>query len=106
MKSKNVKSKRTVKRRASPTACSAAPIDFDPGTVVINKWTGNVYTVIANYGDRAVAVRECSIMNADEWEVVRVPVKPNPEGLRTRHLVEGTQHPLVGRPDDLTKNGQ
>lgn len=30
----------------------------------------------------------------------------NPEGLRTRHLVEGTQHPLVGRPDDLTKNGQ
>ena len=30
----------------------------------------------------------------------------NPEGLRTRHLVEGTQHPLVGRPDDLIKNGQ
>lgn len=24
---------------------------------------------------------------------------PNPEGLRTRHLVEGTQHPLVGRSE-------
>ena len=23
----------------------------------------------------------------------------NPEGLRTRHLVEGTQHPLVGRSE-------
>jgi hypothetical protein len=38
----------------------------------------------------------------------RVPArwKLNPEGLLTRHLVEGTQHPLVGHPDDLTKNGQ
>ena len=31
----------------------------------------------------------------------------NPKGLRTRHFVEGTQHPLVGRPNDLseTKTG-
>lgn len=27
----------------------------------------------------------------------------NPEGLRTRHIVEGTQHPLVGRPNDLSE---
>lgn len=28
---------------------------------------------------------------------------PNPEGLRTRHLVEGTQHPLVVAPNPSEK---
>lgn len=75
---KKQKAKAATKRGVvSAIGCSARLIQFEPGTVVINKWTGNVFTVIANYGDRAVAVRECSIMNADEWEVVRVPVKPN-----------------------------
>jgi len=31
---------------------------------------------------------------------------PNSRADRTGHLVDGTQHGLVGRPDDLTKNGQ
>lgn len=30
----------------------------------------------------------------------------NPSCLGTGHLVAGTQHNIVGRPDDLTKNGQ
>ena len=64
--------------RSGPTGCSALNnIPFEAGTIVMNKESGNVYTVVANYGDRAVAVRECSIMNPAEWEVVRVPVKPN-----------------------------
>ena len=29
--------------------------------------------------------------------------KPNPDGLRTRHFVEGTQHHLVGRPNSERK---
>lgn len=90
MPSKNTKSKRPVVRRTSPPSCSAALIYFEPGTVVMNKWTGNVYTVIANYGDRSVAVKECSIMNADEWEVVRVPVKPNPAADRRATAQEKT----------------
>lgn len=49
------------------------PIPFQAGTVVRNRGSGNVYTVIANYGDRAVAVRECSIMNPSEWDVVSTP---------------------------------
>jgi hypothetical protein len=49
------------------------PIPFQAGTVVRNRGSGNVYTVIANYGDSSVAVRECRIMNPSEWDIVSTP---------------------------------
>jgi hypothetical protein len=47
--------------------------DMQPGTVVRNRLSGNVNVVIGNYGSFVVSVRECVIMNAGEWEIV----KPN-----------------------------
>ena len=38
--------------------------------------------------------------DCEEWVDYAMQDTPNPEGLRTRHLVEGTQHPLVVAPDD------
>lgn len=40
------------------------------GTIVRNKASGLAWVVLANYGDRAVAVRETSIMNPSEWHIV------------------------------------
>lgn len=36
---------------------------------------------------------------ADIVGVARIEITQNPEGLRTRHLVAGTQHPLVVAPN-------
>lgn len=45
-----------------------------------------------------------------EWgtvmDMVRDFLKPNPTENRTGHLVDGTVPPVVGRPNDLTKNDQ
>lgn len=54
-------------------------IPFKPGTIVRNKFSGEVVVVVANYGDRATAVREVSIMNAPEWDVVMEPRRPEGE---------------------------
>ena len=35
----------------------------------------------------------------DISEALAILLTLNPEGLRTRHLVEGAQHPLVGRSE-------
>ena len=53
-------------------------------------------------GRKTDLARGISIGNAMALEELHAWVKawtPNPEGLRTRHLVEGTQHPLVGRSE-------
>jgi hypothetical protein len=45
--------------------------DMQPGVIVRNTLSGNVYVVIGNYGRWAVAVRECTIMNPCEWDIVK-----------------------------------
>lgn len=47
---------------------------------------------------RAVDVKQTMADFSDlDAEMERELNTSNPEGLRTRHLVEGTQHPLVGQ---------
>jgi hypothetical protein len=40
------------------------------GVIVRNKGDGYSFVVLENYGNHAVAVREVSIMNPSEWQIV------------------------------------
>lgn len=44
--------------------------DLRSGDIVRGKATGNVFHVIAIYGDRATAVQVQDLTNPDEWEVL------------------------------------
>ena len=64
------------------------------------------------YQSARVELQKCEDGSLDEQEAIdfalgqwktvlelRKAVSANPEGLRTRHFVEGTQHPLVVAPN-------
>ena len=61
----------TDKQKDTPTTEGFDISSLDRGDVIQNRGSGLTYVVIANYGDRAVAVRTLTVTNPDEWELMK-----------------------------------
>ena len=52
--------------------------ELQTGDIVRGKISHQTFTVVANYGTRATAVKVADITNPGEWEVYREDGKENP----------------------------
>lgn len=59
--------------------------ELQTGDIVRGKISHQTFTVVANFGTRATAVRVADITNPDEWQVLRDDGKQKPNTFEPKH---------------------